>query len=140
MLTGLNHLTLTTGDLDRSLAFYVDLLGARPRVRWAGGAYLTLGEVWLCLSCDIPQPAQDYSHVAFTIAPEQFAHFCERLRRAGVTEWKHNRSEGDSLYLQDPDGHRLEIHVGDLASRLASLAQQPYEELLWLDHTPSTTT
>lgn len=54
MLHGLNHLTLTTGDLDSSVAFYVDLLGCRPRVRWARGAYLTLGDLWLCLSCDLP--------------------------------------------------------------------------------------
>lgn len=54
MLHGLNHLTLATGDLDRSFAFYVDLLGCRPRVRWARGAYLTLGNLWICLSCDSP--------------------------------------------------------------------------------------
>ena len=84
MLHGLNHLTLATGDLDRSVAFYVDLLGCRPRVRWARGAYLTLGDLWLCLSCDPPQPARDYSHVAFGISPEQFSAFCARLRAAEV--------------------------------------------------------
>ncbi len=43
MLSGLNHLTLATGDLEKSFTFYVDLLGFRPKVRWARGAYLTLG-------------------------------------------------------------------------------------------------
>ena len=133
MLHGLNHLTLATGDLDSSVAFYVDLLGCRPRVRWARGAYLTLGDLWLCLSCDPPQPARDYSHVAFGISPEQFPAFCARLRAAGVVEWTKNSSEGDSLYLLDPDGHRLEIHAGNLDSRLASLRQQPYEGLIWFD-------
>lgn len=133
MLQGLNHLTLATGDLDKSLAFYVDLLGCRPRVRWARGAYLTLGELWLCLSCDLPRPAGDYSHVAFGIPAEHFAPFCARLRAAGVVEWKTNRSEGDSFYLKDPDGHRLEIHVGDLESRLASLREAPYQDLVWFD-------
>ncbi|ENY72008.1 glutathione transferase [Aeromonas diversa CDC 2478-85] len=132
MLTGLNHLTLATGDLERSLAFYRDLLGFHAHVRWSGGAYLSLGALWLCLSRDTPAPAQDYTHVALAIDPEHFATFCDRLRAAGVVEWKQNRSEGDSLYLLDPDGHRLEIHAGDLASRLAALRLSPYQGLEWL--------
>ena len=97
MLHGLNHLTLTTGDLDSSVAFYVDLLGCRPRVRWARGAYLTLGDLWLCLSCDPPQPARDYSHVAFGISPEQFPAFCARLcaRRAS---WSGRRTAAKGIH------------------------------------------
>ncbi|EKP0277839.1 fosfomycin resistance glutathione transferase [Aeromonas bestiarum] len=133
MLTGLNHLTLATADLEKSFVFYVGLLGCRPRVRWARGAYLTLGDLWLCLSCDAPSPAQDYTHIAFTISPESFTTFCANLRQAGIEEWKNNSSEGDSLYLKDPDGHRLEIHAGNLESRLASLRSKPYEGLTWFE-------
>jgi catechol 2,3-dioxygenase-like lactoylglutathione lyase family enzyme len=133
ILGGLNHLTLATGDLDRSFAFYVDLLGFRPRVKWARGAYLTQGNLWLCLSCDHPQPAKDYSHVALSISAELFPAFCAHLRQAGIEEWKTNSSEGESFYLKDPDGHQLEIHVGDLASRLDSLKTRPYEGLVWFE-------
>lgn len=133
MLSGLNHLTLATGDLEKSFTFYVDLLGFRPKVRWARGAYLTLGELWLCLSCDPAQPAKDYSHVALSISVERFPEFCARLHLAGIEEWKTNSSEGDSFYLKDPDGHQLEIHVGDLASRLDSLKAHPYEGLIWFE-------
>lgn len=94
MLSGLNHLTLATGDLDRSFAFYVDLLGFRPRVKWDRGAYLSVGDLWLCLSCDAPHPANDYSHIAFSILVEHFPGFCARLRQAGIEEWKRNSSEG----------------------------------------------
>ena len=94
MLQGLNHLTLATGDLDSSVAFYVDLLGCRPRVRWARGAYLTLGDLWLCLSCDPPQPARDYSHVAFGISPEQFPAFCARLRAS----WSGRRTAAKGIH------------------------------------------
>jgi catechol 2,3-dioxygenase-like lactoylglutathione lyase family enzyme len=133
MLSGLNHLTLATGDLDKSFAFYVDLLGCRPRVRWTRGAYLTLGKLWICLSCDRPLPARDYSHTALSISAELFPAFCARLRQAGIEEWKSNSSEGESFYLKDPDGHQLEIHVGNIESRLAALRETPYEGLVWFD-------
>jgi len=43
-----------------------------------------------------------------------------------------NKSEGQSLYILDTDGHKLEIHVGDLKSRLKSLKIRPYKNLVWL--------
>jgi catechol 2,3-dioxygenase-like lactoylglutathione lyase family enzyme len=133
MLTGLNHLTLAVTDLERSVGFYTGLLGLKLEAQWDGGAYLSLGGLWLCLSLDPardirniePQPA-DYTHYAFSIAQAGFAPFCARLRAAGVDEWRKNKSEGDSFYFLDPDGHQLEIHVGDLASRLAACRAQPY--------------
>ncbi|MGC5702797.1 fosfomycin resistance glutathione transferase [Pseudomonas sp. NFXW11] len=129
MLTGLNHLTLAVSDLPRSLDFYHSLLQLRLEASWDAGAYLSLPGLWLCLSLD-PQrqaPVQaDYTHYAFSIGRGDFAAFVQRLREAGVGEWRDNRSEGDSLYFLDPDGHRLEAHVGDLASRLLACRQRPY--------------
>lgn len=79
-----------------------------------------MGALWLCLSRDearAQQSARDYTHYAFSVAPEHIEQVSERLRQNGVKEWKSNRSEGESLYFLDPDGHQLEIHAGDLASR-----------------------
>ena len=59
----------------------------------------------------------DYTHIAFDVAPEDFEPLRARVVSAPV--WKDNRSEGLSLYILDPDGHKLELHVGSLASRLA---------------------
>ncbi|WP_340607900.1 fosfomycin resistance glutathione transferase [Xenorhabdus bharatensis] len=131
MLTGLNHLTLAVSNLERSLDFYIHLLGFTPHVRWQNGAYLTLGKLWLCLSCDEAKPAQDYTHIAFNIEAQHFSAFIEKLLSAGVEQWKENRSEGDSIYLLDPDGHQLEIHAGSLTSRLDALRIKPYEGLEW---------
>ncbi|RVT40550.1 fosfomycin resistance glutathione transferase [Rheinheimera sediminis] len=132
MLKGLNHITIAVSNLEQSLLFYCDLLGMKAHVRWDKGAYLSLGDLWFCLSCDKVSPATDYSHVAFDIAEHDFPAFVTKLRQAGVTEWKQNTSEGDSLYLLDPDGHQLEVHCGALQSRLDALKNNPYAGLEWL--------
>ena len=131
MLTGLNHLTLAVSDLNRSLNFYTAIIGFKGHVKWATGAYLSLGDLWLCLSLDTPNPRQDYSHIAFSISPLHFSAFQQRVREQNIAEWKSNSSEGDSIYLLDPDGHQLEVHVGDLESRLSALKLKPYKDLIW---------
>ncbi|WKX25430.1 fosfomycin resistance glutathione transferase [Tatumella ptyseos] len=126
MLTGLNHLTLAVSDIGRSWAFYTELLGFVPKAKWNTGAYLSLGELWLCLSLDTVGTKNDYTHYAFTVSPEVFAPLVEQLRLKKVAEWKINQSEGDSLYFCDPDGHKLEIHSGNLESRLEYCRRHPY--------------
>ncbi len=67
-----------------------------------------------------PPEESDYTHYAFSISEADFASFAARLEAAGVAIWKLNRSEGASHYFLDPDGHKLELHVGSLAQRLAA--------------------
>jgi catechol 2,3-dioxygenase-like lactoylglutathione lyase family enzyme len=129
MLTGLNHLTLAVTDLPRSVSFYHDLLQLRLDAPWDNGAYLSLPGLWLCLCLDPLRPsvpAAEYTHFAFTVGASDFAELVQRLRAAGVAEWRDNRSEGASFYFLDPDGHKLEAHVGDLASRLQACRAKPY--------------
>ena len=132
MLKGLNHITIAVSNLEQSLLFYSDLLGMKAHVRWDKGAYLSLGDLWICLSCDEVSPARDYSHLAFDIAEQDFPAFATKLCQADVKQWKQNKSEGQSLYFLDPDGHQLEVHSGDLQSRLDSLKTMPYSGLIWL--------
>lgn len=132
MLTGLNHITLVVSDLENSLFFYVDVLGFDAHVKWDKGAYLSLPDLWLCLSLDTPKPSQDYSHLALNVEQAQFGAFAQKLKDADVKRWKENTSEGDSLYILDPDNHKLEIHSGSLHSRLESLKSKPYKGLQWL--------
>jgi catechol 2,3-dioxygenase-like lactoylglutathione lyase family enzyme len=135
MLTGLNHLTLSVHDLDRSVVFYRDTLGLRLHARWDRGAYLSAGDLWLCLSLDAGTAisANGYTHYAFSISQEDFPAFAASLRTAGVAEWQQNRSAGDSLYFLDPDGHQLEIHAGSLAQRLAACRAAPYQAMVFED-------
>lgn len=129
MLTGLNHITIAVSDVSNSFNFYVNTLGFLPRARWSRGAYLSLGELWLCLSADLSMPAQDYTHYAFSIPSHKFDVFVEKLKSTGIVEWKVNKSEGRSIYFLDPDGHKLEVHDGDLDSRLRECLAQPYEKM-----------
>ncbi len=133
MLTDLSHITIAVGDLDESFEFYVSLLGFKPHAKWNKGAYLTLGQLWLCLSVDDVKPSQDYSHIAFEILQEDFLSVKQRLMDFGVVVWKQNKSEGDSIYFLDPDGYKLEIHVGNLQTRLNKIKQKPYGGLKLFD-------
>lgn len=132
MIRGLNHITLSVSNLEKSLSFYTEVLGFKGHAKWDGGAYLSVGELWLCISLDKPAPRDDYTHIAFDVGEADFFKLKEKLLKAEVEIWKENKSEGKSIYLLDPDRHKLEIHIGDLQSRLESLRKAPYKGLVWL--------
>lgn len=136
MLTGFNHLTLSVSNLSRSFDFYSNLLGFKPEAIWNTGAYLSLAELWLCLSLSKETPVQrtaTYTHYAFSIGLVDFDEFTKKLREHGGHPWQQNSSEGDSFYFLDPDGHQLEVHVGSLASRLAACKRKPYDGMKFFD-------
>lgn len=129
MITGVNHITFAVTDLSRSFDFYVGVLGCKSVARWDDGAYLTAGATWIAILVEeTPHPIgrADYSHIAFTCDQRDFAALVEALRAAGCASWSDNSSEGDSFYFEDPDGHKLEIHVGDLGTRLAAMKRRPW--------------
>jgi catechol 2,3-dioxygenase-like lactoylglutathione lyase family enzyme len=131
-ILGLSHLTLAVRSVERSFEFYVGTLGCQPVARWPVGAYLTAGGVWLALVEDKETrsgPLPEYTHFAFQVSAEAFAVLGQRIRSSGTRIFQENETEGDSLYFQDPDGHKLEIHVGDLQSRLDSARQHPWPGL-----------
>ena len=69
--------------------------------------------------------------IAFDVAAEDFGAL--RVRIVEVADlWKANTSEGESVYFLDPDGHKLEVHLGSLETRLAS-AFDNYDGMLLID-------
>ena len=89
MLNGLNHVTLSVGDLSRSVGYYTELLGFFLRARWNNGAYLSLGDLWLCLTRDEKVrtgPLEEYSHIALSVDQADFEAF---VRATGneLVEW-----------------------------------------------------
>jgi glutathione S-transferase fosA5 len=131
VIEGLNHLTFSVRELERSFRFYRDVLAFRPLARWSRGAYFLAGDAWVCLTLDQRarlEPLPEYTHVAFTVAASAFDSVSARIRASGAREWQPNGSEGASLYFCDPDGHKLEVHVGDWRSRLEACRATPFEE------------
>jgi catechol 2,3-dioxygenase-like lactoylglutathione lyase family enzyme len=130
MIRGINHLNLAVRDLDESLRFYRDVLGCTLVVRWNKGVYLSAGDLWLALTLD-PRtrsgPLPEYTHIAFDVSPQDFPLLSARILEAGTKLWNENTSEGPSLYFQDPNGHKLEIHATDLAARLEYARRHPWE-------------
>ncbi len=135
-VSGLNHITLSVSDLDRSFNFYLNILGFKPLVKWDKGAYLKAGNVWLAIIVDhrvLLMKRDDYSHIAFTCTVGEYDVIVERLKAACAPEWSENTSEGASYYFEDPDRHQLEIHVGDLNTRLNEMRVNPWTELKFFD-------
>ena len=121
---GLNHVTLAVSDLERLITFYSELLGFSVRMRSPSSAYLEAGSLWLALVADAQVrrgPLPEYSHIALSVAPASLPVLADRLARAGVTR-RQEPENSDSFYFVDPDGHKLELHSGDLRGRLRARA------------------
>ena len=113
-----NHVSFPIRDLDRSLAFYRDLLGLEiaPRPDLAvQGAWLEAGNTQIHLIVVPPGTAVDEppptltpiaSHVAFTVA--NHAATLRELKRAGL-EVLDTGPERGQMWVQDPDGHVIEL-------------------------------
>lgn len=127
MITGINHVTFAVRDLDESFDFYHEVLGFRPVARWSEGAYLLAGDAWIALQLDPDtrlSPLPEYTHVAFSVSEETFDATCEKIKASGANVWKSNESHGPSLYFEDPNGHKLEIHASDLETRVKIAADR----------------
>jgi len=132
VITGINHLTFSVRNVEQSLDFYTRVLGFRPVARWPKGAYLLAGDFWVCLVFDEntrEAVLPEYTHIAFTVAPQDFDAMSDRIRSSGAPIWQENRTEGASLYFVDPNGHKLEIHASNLNARLNAAREQPWQGL-----------
>jgi lactoylglutathione lyase len=123
-VTGLFEAHLTVADLDRSVAFYRDVIGLplaleaperEAAFHWIGRS----GEGMLGLWSLGSAPLGLSLHVAFKTSLENVTAACGRLRARGVTPLSFFGEETDepsvlgwmpaaAVYLRDPDGHLLE--------------------------------
>lgn len=124
---GINHITLATSDLARSIDFYRNILGLTLVTSWDKGAYFLAGNLWFCLNYDPKtkkKPTEEYSHLAFTIKLADFAAIKQTVIENKIPIWQENSSPGESLYILDPDNNKLELHTSTLQERLSWMQQK----------------
>ncbi len=113
-VTGINHVVLHVTDLDRSREFYMDVLGFEDR-NLSGGpprmkaSFLRCGEQGLDLF-QVPgdvHGGQEMNHMALNVAAADVDELVARLSEAGIDASA--RTPRNSVFISDPDGHRLEM-------------------------------
>lgn len=128
---GLNHITIAVKNLDKAFEFYRTVLEFKPLMKSSRSAYFLTGDLWFCLDLDSAtrkEPLPEYTHFAFSVEQNDFKKVSQKILTSGCKTWKENKSEGDSIYFLDPDGHKLEIHVGNWKSRIESIKSNPWEK------------
>lgn len=109
---GIHHLLLMVSDLDRSRAFYTDMLGfdlrpdakplpdGRPFIAFRQGLGITEGG---------PGDSRQLDHIAFEVT--NVVALNSKLKEAGV-EFERELGDGpygQAIYVRDPDGNVLEL-------------------------------
>ena len=118
----LDHIVLNVADVERSLAWYTDLLGLRPeRVDdWRAGR-VPFPSVRIDDGCiidlfGVERTGENVNHlclvvgpddVAATVADDRFSVIDGPVRRWGA------QGDGSSVYVRDPDGNTVELRSYD---------------------------
>jgi catechol 2,3-dioxygenase-like lactoylglutathione lyase family enzyme len=135
MLQSLNHLTLAVSDLQKASPSGTSCWADAPRpLEYRGLSHLrrSVGLPVVRRGAPVCAAAGERLHpLRVYRGGTDFEPFSHKLEQAGVTVWKQNKSEGASFYFLDPDGHKLELHVGSLAARLAACREKPYAGMVF---------
>src|SRR6476646_3718392 len=118
---GLHHFALVSGDVERTVRFYQDVLEFPLTEMFENRDYqgsthffFDIGNGNLLAFFDFPgldvgpyaEVLGGLHHIAISIAPDRWEHLRAKLEAAGVPT---QNISGSSLYFTGPDGERLEL-------------------------------
>jgi metallothiol transferase len=111
-LTGLSHFGFASADLDRTVRFYTEVLGARVQWQTERQVKLYIGEIGMAIPKGEPNPRYDL-HFAFRADPDLADDVIAHVESCGVlVDGPHGHGTEPlnvSWFLTDPDGYRIEI-------------------------------
>jgi catechol-2,3-dioxygenase len=132
MITGINHITISVRNIDSAFSFYKNLLNLKPVMKSNRSAYFTAGKIWIALDQKEKFiPSENYSHICFNVPKKYYNKIAERIRKENITEWQSNQTEGESIYLLDDSGNKLEIHCSGLKQRIKHGKKEWGSEVQW---------
>ena len=129
---GLHHFALVSGDVERTVRFYQNVLEF-PLTEmfenrdYAGSThfFFDVGHGNLLAFFDFPgldvgpyaEVLGGLHHIAISVDPERWEHLQGKLDAAGV---EYHLESGVSMYFRDPDGARLELLADPLGEMYGS--------------------
>lgn len=125
-LERIDHVALTVRDIERSVAWYRDVLGLARHFEEVWGdfpAVLGTGQGALALfpvkgTDPKGPPGPDtlcFRHVAFSVDRRNFEGARRALSDKGIEFEFQDHDVAHSIYVRDPDGHQIEITTYELA-------------------------
>jgi catechol 2,3-dioxygenase len=120
--TRIGHVHLTVSDLDRSLAFYRDVLGFEETARYgrdavfvsAGGYHHHIGlNTWAGKGAPPPAPGTTGLYHFAILFPDRatLAAAVRRVLEHGIPlEGASDHGVSEAIYLRDPDGNGIELY------------------------------
>jgi catechol 2,3-dioxygenase-like lactoylglutathione lyase family enzyme len=132
-LQGIDHVALSVRDVERSVAWYIEVLGFERRHEgmWNGiPVFVGKGATGIALF-----PSRDHSvkatsrprgiailHLAFRTDRDGFWLAQRELKNRGIKFHFEDHEVAHSIYFRDPDGHELEITTYEVEGRVSSRA------------------
>ena len=118
---GLHHVALLCANVERTIAFYQDVLEfplteifENRDYRGSNHFFFDIGNGNLLAFFDLPgldlgeyaEVLGGLHHMAISVEPQRWAHLRGKLEAAGVP---FQEESGTSIYFRDPDGARMEL-------------------------------
>lgn len=125
---GVHHIALLSGDVERTVRFYQDLLEfplteifENRDYQGSNHFFFDIGHGNLLAFFDFPgldlgpyaEVLGGLHHIAIAVEPAKWSHLKSKLAAAGVET---HEESGTSIYFRDPDGARLELLADPLLS------------------------